>query len=144
MRRRYAVPFVPTRAGHHRPSVKSASRITVMGAPSWPARRSPSKRICEPSDAFSWYMERDPLLRSTVVAVGFLDQRSGPRSATGVGRAGEPHRRRACTTSCEVPPLRLATPRWTRTDEVDLDWHLRWVDGTCRRVMPTRSSTSPE
>ncbi len=27
----------------------------------------------------------------------------------------------------QVPPLRIATPRWTRCEEVDLDWHLRWV-----------------
>ena len=26
------------------------------------------------SDAFSWYMERDPILRSTVVVVAWLDQ----------------------------------------------------------------------
>ena len=79
-----------------------------------------------PSDAFSWYMERDPLLRSTVVAVGFLD-RPPDRDAlrTVVERAsrivpGMHH-------IVQVPPLRLATPRWTRTDELDLDWHLRWV-----------------
>jgi WS/DGAT/MGAT family acyltransferase len=79
-----------------------------------------------PSDAFSWYMERDPLLRSTVVSVGFLD-RAPDRDALKavVERAsrvipGMHH-------VVQVPPLRLATPRWTRTDEVDLDWHLRWL-----------------
>jgi diacylglycerol O-acyltransferase / wax synthase len=78
------------------------------------------------SDAFSWYMERDPLLRSTVVAVGFLDRAPDrDRLRTMVERAsrivpGMHH-------IVQVPPLRLATPRWTRTDEVDLDWHLRWV-----------------
>ena len=29
------------------------------------------------SDAFSWYMERDPALRSTIVAVAWLDRQSG-------------------------------------------------------------------
>jgi len=79
-----------------------------------------------PSDAFSWYMERDPLLRSTVVAVGFLDrvpEREALRAVVERASrvvAGMHH-------VVQVPPLRLATPRWTRTDEVDLDWHLRWV-----------------
>ncbi len=79
-----------------------------------------------PSDAFSWYMERDPLLRSTVVAVGFLDQAPDREALRAlVERAsrmipGMHH-------VVQVPPLRLATPRWTRTSEVDLDWHLRWV-----------------
>src|SRR6185312_10251858 len=74
----------------------------------------------------SWYMERDPLLRSTVVSVGFLD-RAPDRDALRalVERAsrmipGMHH-------VVQVPPLRLAPPRWTRTSEVDLDWHLRWV-----------------
>ena len=31
-------------------------------------------RHMRPTDAFTWYMERDPLLRSTVVVVGLLDR----------------------------------------------------------------------
>ncbi len=79
-----------------------------------------------PSDAFSWYMERDPLLRSTVVAVGLLDR---PPKRDVVARLVErvsyivPGMRHVV----KVPPLRLATPRWTVAEEVDLDWHLRWV-----------------
>lgn len=80
-----------------------------------------------PSDAFSWYMERDPLLRSTVVAVGLLD-RPPDRALllAAVERASYlvPGMRHVV----RMPPLRLATPRWTVTDEVDLDWHLRWVN----------------
>ncbi len=79
-----------------------------------------------PSDAFSWYMERDPLLRSTVVAVGFLDQppdRDALRAAVERASRIVPGMHHVV----QVPPLRLATPRWTRTDELDLDWHLRWV-----------------
>lgn len=78
-----------------------------------------------PSDAFSWYMERDPLLRSTVVTVGVLDRAPDPEALHAiVDRAtrvvpGMHH-------VVRIPPLRLATPRWARVDEVDLDWHLQW------------------
>ncbi len=80
-----------------------------------------------PSDAFTWYMERDPLLRSTVVAVGMLDRSPDPaRLRRTFERATfvVPGMRHVVRT----PPLRLATPRWTVTDEVDLDWHLQWVN----------------
>ena len=79
-----------------------------------------------PSDAFSWYMERDPLLRSTVVAVGFLDRppdRDAFRAVVERASRVVPGMHHVV----QVPPLRLATPRWTRTEELDLDWHLRWV-----------------
>ncbi len=79
-----------------------------------------------PSDAFSWYMERDPLLRSTVVAVGMLDRtpdREQLRAALDRASYLVPGMRHIV----RIPPLRLATPRWTVTDEVDLDWHLRWI-----------------
>jgi diacylglycerol O-acyltransferase len=75
------------------------------------------------SDAFSWYMERDPLLRSTVVAVALLDQlpdwdvlRARVEQAT--------QRLPMFRSRVVVPPLRLATPRWTET-KLDLAWHLR-------------------
>jgi diacylglycerol O-acyltransferase len=79
-----------------------------------------------PSDSFSWYMERDPLLRSTVVAVGFLD-RAPDRDALRVVVERASRIVPGMHHIVQVPPLRLATPRWTRTDELDLDWHLRWV-----------------
>ena len=80
----------------------------------------------QPSDAFSWYMERDPLLRSTVVAVGLLDRRPDADALrTLIERASfvVPGMRHVVRT----PPFRLATPRWTVADEVDLNWHLRWA-----------------
>ena len=82
-----------------------------------------------PSDAFSWYMERDPLLRSTVVAVGFLD-RAPDRDALRVVLERASRIVPGMHHIVQVPPLRLATPRWTRTEELDLDWHLRWVAAT--------------
>lgn len=75
------------------------------------------------SDAFSWYMERDPLLRSTVVAVALLDQL--PDWDLLRARVEQATRRLPMFRSrVVVPPLRLATPRWTET-ELDLAWHLR-------------------
>jgi diacylglycerol O-acyltransferase len=77
------------------------------------------------TDAFSWYMERDPLLRSTIIAVLGLD------SAPDADRL----RARIARLTTELPmfrqrvvepPLRLSTPRWTVDDDFDLDWHLRF------------------
>jgi diacylglycerol O-acyltransferase len=76
------------------------------------------------SDAFAWYMERDPVLRSTVVAVIRLD------------RAPDWKRLRARTDRLtrlvpslrmrvQEPPLRIGPPRWTPHDGFDLDFHLR-------------------
>ena len=76
------------------------------------------------SDAFSWYMEKDPLLRSTVVCVLLLDgspdwnvlmdrlERSTRQSP------GFRHR-------VVMPPLRLATPRWVVDPDFELEWHVR-------------------
>jgi diacylglycerol O-acyltransferase len=79
-----------------------------------------------PTDAFTWYMERDPLLRSTVVVVGLLDRvpdlerlQARIESAT---RAAPAFRDRVV-----LPPLRLARPRWVQVDRLDLTWHLRRV-----------------
>ncbi len=75
------------------------------------------------SDAFSWYMERDPLLRSTVVAVALLDQ--SPDWDLLKARLEQAVMRLPMFRSrVVVPPFRLATPRWSET-ELDLDWHLR-------------------
>lgn len=76
------------------------------------------------SDAFSWYMERDPLLRSTVVVV-LIFNRCPDRELL---------RDKAERASRVVPglrhriaeaPLRLAPPRWTVDPDFDLSWHLR-------------------
>ena len=79
------------------------------------------------SDAFSWYMEEDPLLRSTVVAVAVLDGvPDWPTLVAKVDRASRliPAFRQHVVS----PPLRLATPRWTVDPDFDLSWHVRRVD----------------
>jgi len=79
------------------------------------------------SDAFSWYMERDPVLRSTVVAVAWLE--SSPDWDLFVAKLDRAtqlvpmFRQRVLE-----PPARLATPRWTVDGTFDLTWHLRRVD----------------
>lgn len=75
------------------------------------------------SDAFSWYMERDPQLRSTVVAIAVLDRM--PDWAALRERVARAMRRLPGFRSKLIhPPLRMAPPRWAEV-EVDLDWHLQ-------------------
>ena len=78
------------------------------------------------TDAFSWYMERDPELRSTIVTIAWLDR--APDWKQLVERSDRasriiPHFR----DKVLEPPLRLATPRWTSDEDFDLSWHLRRV-----------------
>jgi WS/DGAT/MGAT family acyltransferase len=85
------------------------------------------------SDAFSWYMERDPALRSTIVAVAWLDRL--PRWEAIVDRIERATRAIPLFRMRPVePPARLSTPRWTVDDGFDLDWHLRRVDAPAPRT----------
>jgi WS/DGAT/MGAT family acyltransferase len=78
------------------------------------------------SDAFSWYMERDAALRSTVVAVAWLDHSPDLHVLTEkleqVTRMIPMFRQRVLE-----PPGRLATPRWTVDDGFDMSWHMRRI-----------------
>jgi WS/DGAT/MGAT family acyltransferase len=76
------------------------------------------------SDAFTWYMEGDPVLRSTVVIVAWLDKT--PEWASLVAKVDRatrliPQFRQRVLE----PPARLAAPRWTTDGDFDLGWHLR-------------------
>lgn len=76
-----------------------------------------------PSDAFTWYMEEDPLLRSTIVAVALLDRT--PDWDTLVARIDRASRLAPGFRRKVVePPLRSGNPRWV-TDEIDLGYHVR-------------------
>jgi len=77
-------------------------------------------------DALMWNIEKDPILRSTIVAVALLD--SVPD--------WERLRRRIDRTTCFIPrlrqrvvspPFRIAPPRWMAEPSFDLDFHLRRV-----------------
>jgi diacylglycerol O-acyltransferase / wax synthase len=78
------------------------------------------------SDAFAWYMERDPTLRSTVVAIVWLDR--APEWDVLAGRVDRLSRVMPSLRQHVVePPFRLATPRWTCDPDFDLSWHLRRI-----------------
>ena len=79
-----------------------------------------------PSDAFTWYMERDPALRSTVVVIDWLDR--APDWDVLVGRVDRisrvmPSLRQRVVES----PLRLTVPRWSYDPHFDLNFHLSRV-----------------
>ena len=75
-------------------------------------------------DALMWNIEKDPVLRSTILAVALFD------SVPDWDRL----RRRIDRTTCFIPrlrqrvvspPFRIAPPRWTAEPSFDLDFHLR-------------------
>ena len=89
-------------------------------------------------DALMWNIEKDPVLRSTILAVALFD--SVPD--------WERLRRRIDRTTCFIPrlrqrvvspPFRIAPPRWTAEPTFDLDFHLRRVrlarPGTMRALL---------
>lgn len=88
------------------------------------------------SDAFAWYMEHDPMLRSTIVAISWLDRAPDwDRLVTRIDRATRlvPMFRQRIV----VPPLRLATPRFTTDPDFDLAWHLRRVEAPAPKTRET-------
>ncbi len=78
------------------------------------------------SDAFSWYMERDPALRSTIVAVNWLDRAPDwdvlSERVDRISRLMPSLRQRVVEF-----PFRLTVPRWTYDPDFDLSWHLSRV-----------------
>ncbi len=78
------------------------------------------------SDAFAWYMEKDPVLRSTIVAVNRLegspDWELLRLRIDRLTRLVPRFRMRV-----QAPPLRLGPPRWSIDEDFDLDYHLRRV-----------------
>ena len=88
------------------------------------------------SDAFSWYMEKDPILRSTVVAVAWLEH--SPDWDVLAAKVDQATRLIPLFRQRVVePPRRLATPRWTVDDGFDLTWHLRRIDAPAPHTADT-------
>jgi diacylglycerol O-acyltransferase / wax synthase len=88
------------------------------------------------SDAFAWYMEKDPVLRSTVVVVAWLEHSPGwDVLCAKVDRATRlvPLFRMRVV---ELPEW-LATPRWSVDHEFDLSWHLRRIEVPDPRTFAT-------
>lgn len=79
------------------------------------------------TDAFTLSMERDPLLRSTIVAVALFDR--SPDWDALVGRIDRATR--LCPTfrqRLQPAPLGLAPPRWVTDPDFDLAFHLRRIE----------------
>ena len=74
------------------------------------------------SDAFSWYMEGDPALRSTIVAIAWLDR--SPIWDVLIDRIERATRAIPIFRMRLVePPARLSTPRWAVDDGFGDDVH---------------------
>jgi WS/DGAT/MGAT family acyltransferase len=77
------------------------------------------------TDAFAWYLEEDPGLRSTILAVAWLDQKPDVAALTERLERATRLAPRFRQRPVEVPG-RLANPRWVDGD-FDLSWHLRVI-----------------
>jgi diacylglycerol O-acyltransferase / wax synthase len=78
------------------------------------------------SDAFTWYMERDPALRSTVVVIDWLDR--APDWEVLVDRVDRISRLMPSLRQHIVEsPFRVTVPRWAYDPDFDLNWHLRRI-----------------
>jgi WS/DGAT/MGAT family acyltransferase len=81
-------------------------------------------RAMSERDALVWRLERDPALRSTIVAVAVLDR---PPSLTHAEATLRRAIRRIPRLRQRVaaPPIAVSTPLWVDVGEVDLDHHLQ-------------------
>ena len=78
------------------------------------------------SDAFSWHMERDPVLRPPIVVAVWLDRAPGwDALMTRVDRVSRlvPSLRQH-VIDCPAP---VVVPRWTYDPDFDLNWHVRRI-----------------
>ena len=85
---------------------------------------APADAYMSDSDAFSWYMETDPLLRSTIVSVVVLDHSPDPvRLFDRIERASRmaPGFRHRVVQA----PWRIANPRWVVDPDFGLAFHTR-------------------
>ena len=78
------------------------------------------------SDSVLWHIERDPLLRSTITSVWFLDSVPDRRRMDAVVER----------VAAKIPRLHqrvvderpgVAPPRWVEDPDVDLDYHYSWA-----------------
>jgi diacylglycerol O-acyltransferase len=78
------------------------------------------------SDALMWHIERDPLLRSTVLSVWVLDRVPDRRGFAATIERTMRHVPRLRQRVVE-DPLGVASPRWEADPHFDLSYHLRRV-----------------
>jgi diacylglycerol O-acyltransferase / wax synthase len=85
------------------------------------------------SDAFTWRMERDPALRSTIVVVNWLDR--VPDWDALVARVDRISRLMPSLRQRVVEsPFALTAPQWSYDPRFDLDWHIRRVAAPAPRT----------
>jgi diacylglycerol O-acyltransferase len=85
------------------------------------------------SDSVLWHIERDPLLRSTITSVWFLDAAPDrDRMDAVVGHIVQQVPRLHQRVIDERPGV--APPRWADDPDVDLDYHYSWARLPGRRV----------
>jgi diacylglycerol O-acyltransferase / wax synthase len=78
------------------------------------------------ADALAWSIEKDPMLRSTIIAVLLLDRAPDRRQVVDRLQRGSrlvPRLRQRVVSS----PWSLAPPRWEVDPYFDLEYHLRWT-----------------
>ncbi len=83
------------------------------------------KEFMRHTDAFSWYLEKDPGLRATIVAVAWLDGQPDVAALSARLERATRLAPRFRQRPVEVPG-RLANPRWVDVD-FDLSLHLRVI-----------------
>ena len=84
------------------------------------------------SDALMWTIEKDPMLRSTIVAICMLDEAPDEERLTRLIDRGTrlvPRMRQ----TVQANPFSVAPPRWEVDPNFDLHYHLRWVGATGKR-----------
>jgi diacylglycerol O-acyltransferase / wax synthase len=78
------------------------------------------------SDAFSWHMERDPVLRPSIVVAVSLDR--APEWDALVARVDRTTRLMPSLRQRVIDsPLPLISPRWIYDPHFDLNWHMRRI-----------------
>jgi WS/DGAT/MGAT family acyltransferase len=90
------------------------------------------------SDALMWHIEKDPLLRSTITVLWWLDRRPDrSRLEDKIERATRliPRLRQRVVSN----PYSIAPPRWELDPNFDRRFHVRWIDapagGSVRSVL---------
>src|SRR5215469_9536123 len=87
---------------------------------------TPSGAYMGASDAFSWHMERDPVLRPPVVVTVWLDR--APDWDALVSRVDRVSRLMPSLRQRVVDsPVPGIAPRWSYDPHFDLNWHVRRI-----------------
>jgi hypothetical protein len=84
-------------------------------------------------DTLFWRVEKDPLLRNTMVAV-FLLEKSPDRPVVMERMEYASRQVPGWRHRLQSPPLYLANPRWVVDPNFDLTYHVRWIGASKERT----------